>query len=545
MTTESNDKRLDSWKLIARYFGKSERTVRRWEANEGLPVHRHMHSAQGTVFAWESELAEWRRSRAAPSSSLEKADEAQAAGVIVVTPFQYLGGEEANSYLALGFTDEMISDLSRLEGVHVISRTSSYALSGRSLSASEIRKLMKVDYLVEGAVRQSNDRLKVSIQLVDCRQDQSLWSHAVSCGFDEVFDAQASLAQATAQALKQYLNLKDTIDIAVRLKRNRQVWEALARARTEALRWTETSIRNAITLLETSVDEFGADPELVAAVGRYYLFLRETGADMSEQSLNAAQDCLSKLRTSAPKAAETHQLAGWISYQRGETKGAIEALRLAMAERSEDPDTLALLGYCYLLSGLDDLAAPLIRKLLIIDPLTPLNHSLQACFDLFAGRFEKAVERYAYMRDLDPSNKLAHLFHVMALALTGDSVLVQRAVEAVADAPEASPVDRLLHAFASAVGEKEIRPIQHIDDIIRGSTVDMFPRLMAQAHGLAGDQEAAQEWLSIASQCGFKNYPFIAKHDPSFATFQDDPGFKALADHIKQDWSELRRQFID
>src|SRR5215813_11197614 len=68
----SAEDRLDSWKEIAKYLKRSVRTVRRWEADESLPVHRHLHHNSGTVYAFKSELDAWLASRTPPSSSSEE-----------------------------------------------------------------------------------------------------------------------------------------------------------------------------------------------------------------------------------------------------------------------------------------------------------------------------------------------------------------------------------------------------------------------------------------------------------------------------------------
>lgn len=543
MTTKSGDNRLSSWKSIARYFGKSERTVRRWEAEEGLPVRRHMHRAQGSVFAWEHELATWQAARSEASRPEPLPGASCETVSVIVMPFRYLGSDPANAYLAVGFTDELISDLTRLDDLRVISRTSSYALAERALSTAEIRKLLKVDTLIEGSVLQAGDKVKASVQMIDCRKDQSTWSHTVSCDFDGIFDAQAKLVEMIAETMSPAGAEPPRDPPSMRRSRDRNIWEAMVRARIEALRWTPAAIRNAAGLLEASIERFGEDPGLMSALGRCHLFLREIGADMTSRPLKAAGRCLDALRESAPDASATHHLEGWIAYQRGDMSAAMRSLRSAHEADADDCDTLALLSYCYLLSGLDDLAGPLVEKLMSLDPLTPLNHSIAACKDLFAGRFEDATASYAYMCALDPSNKMAHLFHVMALSLARNEAAVLQKVEAVAGPADAAPIDRMLHAFASAVRREAIAPMPGIDALMKRSTVDMFPRLMAEAHGLSGNRGAALEWLSLAVERGFKNHHFIAHIDPSFAGLREDDAFLRLTRKIEQDTEDLRRQF--
>ncbi|RFB04475.1 hypothetical protein DX908_03750 [Parvularcula marina] len=539
----SGDTRLTSWKSIARYFGKSERTVRRWEAEEGLPVQRHMHRSQGSVFAMESDLAAWQKSRSEVSNAQPLRDDRAETTSLIVMPLQFLGTNAAQDFLAVGFTDELISGLSRLDGLRVISRTSSHALSARSLSTAEIRKLVNADILIEGSIRQTGENLKISVQMINCRTDQSSWSQTTTCDLDGIFDAQAELVDAISKTLSHSMSNVTGDPQTVQRSRDRNIWEALVRARIESLRWTPAAIRNAAGLLEASIERYGDDPALVSALGRCHLFLREIGSNMSNQPLDAAEECLTLLRRSVPDEPATHQLAGWIAYQRGDIPAAMHSLRAAYIADADDPDTLALLSYSYLLSGLDDLAHPIVDQLIAIDPLTPLNHSLAACKELFAGRFDAAVESYAYMCNLDPSNKMAHLFHVMAMSISGEKQAVLKKVNEVAASFDTTPIDRLLHAFASGVRSEEIRSAPRIDMAMKATTVDMFPRLMAQAHGLSGNKDAALEWLSLAADRGFRNWTFMTEIDPSLALLREDEEFIRLMTRIKIDQQELRHQF--
>ena len=134
---------LESWKDIAAYLSRGVRTVRRWEREEGLPVHRHVHRKLGSVYASKSEIDAWRRTRGSgadrtPVSAVAPAAAAAAAKSIAVLPFTNLSADAANQDFADGLTDELLRNLSVVDGLEVRSRTSSFAFKGQPRNLRDI-----------------------------------------------------------------------------------------------------------------------------------------------------------------------------------------------------------------------------------------------------------------------------------------------------------------------------------------------------------------------------------------------------------------------
>jgi hypothetical protein len=163
---DGND-RLESWKEIASYLGREVRTVQLWEKNEGLPVHRQQHTRQGSVYAFRSELDAWRSARASspalaeaqpePESQLTPAHRKSPAlwlvaalvlvlaiaalalwknslrsvgdipNSVAVLPFLDLSPQRDSEYFSDGLSEEIIDALSRVPGLRVVARTSSFA----------------------------------------------------------------------------------------------------------------------------------------------------------------------------------------------------------------------------------------------------------------------------------------------------------------------------------------------------------------------------------------------------------------------------------
>src|SRR5690348_15225454 len=115
---QSSRERLDTWKEIAAYLKRGARTVQRWEAEEGLPVHRLRHDTLGSVYAYTSELDAWWAERGA---ELNVAREAAATPVVAVLPFVDMSREQDQGYFCDGIAEEIINALGRLKGLRVVS----------------------------------------------------------------------------------------------------------------------------------------------------------------------------------------------------------------------------------------------------------------------------------------------------------------------------------------------------------------------------------------------------------------------------------------
>src|SRR5208337_1141486 len=159
--------RLDSWKEIAAYLRRQVRTVNLWEKTEGLPVHRHLHSKRGTVYAYKSELDEWFRLRAlsrangVPTSPRSRI-------MVAVLPFENLSGDAAEDYFSDGLTEEMISQLGRVnpDRLGVIARTSSMHYKNSDQGITAIGADLDVEYILEGGVRRWGERVRITAQLI-------------------------------------------------------------------------------------------------------------------------------------------------------------------------------------------------------------------------------------------------------------------------------------------------------------------------------------------------------------------------------------------
>ena len=535
--------RLDSWKEIARYLNRSVRTVRRWERQEGLPVQRHMHRSLASVFAVRSEIDAWRHRRVmtAIADDLATIATPPRSRSIAVLPFLNLSADADNAYFAEGLTEELITTLSKVHTLRVTSRRSSATLRGRIKGARAIARQLGVRYLLEGSVRRTTTRLRISAQLIDATGDVNLWSDTYDGALEDVFTIQERCARSVVMALELRLTAGDAERLAELAIPSLPAYDCYLRARYEGWRWRRESIDHATRLLQQALQIIGENVRLLTALGLAHLQYREAGLDLSERPLVEAERCAAKVFTLDPSSATGFQLRGWIQYSRGRIQSAVRDLKQSLAQEPHSADTLLLLCNCYLISGRVKEARPLLGHLLRVDPLTPITRCMPAFADLMEGKFSLAIRPYQQMLEMDPANPVARLFFIWVLILNRRidqaKAIFAKFPLTTLDTIPARIASFLIRAAAGDHLEAQLALTPQIESVAKAT--DMFPRFLAQGFAWAGMRAPALKWLRTAIDRGFINYPFLARHDPSFKALRGDPKFKELLAVVRDRWERF------
>jgi|SRR5579872_708792 len=237
----AEEDRLDSWKEIAAYLGREVRTAQLWEKSEGLPVHRHHHKRQGSVYAFKSELDGWLGAR--KSSPVEEPPQpvaeafgspsltrrtltlvcgaaivvaaivsfavwrsgraaAEAVSSVVVLPFADFSVQHNLGYFGDGLTEEIIDALSRVPNLRVVARTSAFAFKGVGKDVREVGRELGVDGVIEGSVQEASGQIRITVQLNRVSDGTHLWSRKFDRPITDVFAIQNEISQAIANELR-------------------------------------------------------------------------------------------------------------------------------------------------------------------------------------------------------------------------------------------------------------------------------------------------------------------------------------------------------
>ena len=121
---------------------------------------------------------------------------------IAVLPFQNMSGDAEQEYFCDGLVEDIITTLSKLDGLRVIARNSSFVYKGRSVDVREAARQLGVRYVLEGSVRRSRARIRVTAQLIDAADGSHLWAERYDRAFDDIFAIQDEITLVLATEMQ-------------------------------------------------------------------------------------------------------------------------------------------------------------------------------------------------------------------------------------------------------------------------------------------------------------------------------------------------------
>jgi adenylate cyclase len=368
------------------------------------------------------------------------------AGSIVVLPFTYFGTDPDDGYFADGLTDELITALTRVPGLKVVARTSSFKFKGRVDDIRGIGSMLQVGTVLEGSVRRQNELLRIHTQLVNVADGCHIWAGKYERRLTAIFQLQEEIAAAIVAALKMELpryraassRMVDPEAHSLYLK-GRYWWH----------RWNPEALRKAAGFFQQAIE---CDP---CCAGGYSgladcLFLQ------GFYGYGHPRDVMPRAQAHARKAIEIDPLLGeaycslamienaweWNTHQCGlEFRRCLDLnpnYAMAVAKYAT--------SYLHPVGRLEE-GASWLKRALILDPLSPLVHADFACNLVYQGLFEQFEREAARVLEDDPAVVKLYWFLSKTRAIRGDKA---GAVEAAERGLSYLPEDPMTLGFASA-----------------------------------------------------------------------------------------------
>jgi serine/threonine-protein kinase len=467
-----------------------------------------------------------------PASSAQPAAAAPIRSIVVL-PFANLSTDPENEFLGDGLGEELIHALSRVDGLHVVARTSAFAFRGRHEDVRTIGERLAVDAIFEGSVRRIGTRLRITVRLVETRGGFEMWSERYDRQLEDVFAVQDEIARAIVDALR--------ITILGEKK-------ALVRPRTdsvEAYEWylkgryhwnarTEAGLRRSIDCLTKALELDPSFAHAAAATADSLAMLGIYGSD-------APHDVMPLARRAAERALEMNGSLAEAYTARGTVRAVYDWDR---AGAESDFSCALSLGPHYptahhwyavhLLAPLGriDEARTHLRSAQALDPISPTVLVSLGFLAYLERRYDEATAAYREVMELDPRFGIAHYFLGQTLQAQSRH---DEAAEALATAVSltgrsSETVAALGAAYAASGRLGDARALR--DELSRrASERYVSPALVAQMHLAMGEPAEALSHLERACDIRAVEAIWLAVR-PTYDQLRDEPRFARLVARI-------------
>ncbi|MGD0396596.1 MAG: tetratricopeptide repeat protein [Nitrososphaerales archaeon] len=458
----------------------------------------------------------WSEEKAVPPTRFEKSR-------IAILPFANVSPDPNDRYFADGMTEELISTVSRIKGLSVISRSSAMRYRDTTLSMGQIGEDLRVGAVLEGSVRKSGSRVRISTQLIEVDTDRYIWSQSYDRDLTDIFQVQGEIAQEVAEGLQVHLLSEERQSLGKRATDSPEAYTLYLKGRYY---WGERSKDATTKAIRYFEEAAKADPGFARAysgLADCYAILSDAGWMPPSTAGQLAKENALRALSIDDAVAEAHASLGLVSMNHFWDFAAAEReFRRAMdLNPSYAP---AYHWYAVMLGFLKkyDGAIKMIERAADLDPyFLPVDQSLGVAL-LEAGRSEEALERFRKIATENPSFVAVHYWMAMAYLAQSkhDEALEEGKKEAELD--EWSDDSKLDLAFLQSVVNQHEAAKKILDEVLSKAGSYVSPVSVALVKLGLGHDEEGYEWLERALQEHHTSLLYFASV-PFFERYRSDP----------------------
>jgi len=358
------------------------------------------------------------------------------ANVIAVLPFENVSATPGTDYFSDGLTDELITSLSRVEGIKVIARTTSSALKDSAEDARTVGRKLGVSKLVSGTVRVDGRKLRISVELVDAGDGVELWTDSYNATLEEIFTVQNQIASSIVAAVTPMLQSQAAETIAANgpPAPDKNAYVLFLRGRHMVKRREEAPIRHAIALLEEAIT---LDPTFAAAyveLAHAWALMPFYSSEPQENMFELARSVIANGRARGAPIGETADgVSAFIAFRRWEWLRAEENFRKAMAFDPNDPELYQWYSQFQASLGKTERSLEFALRAKELDALSPVVNDRLAVAYLWADQDDLAQRQFeeAALLGLGPAvNPRAYLVLLLRQGRYREALGLMQAVQA-------------------------------------------------------------------------------------------------------------------
>jgi serine/threonine-protein kinase len=485
------------------------------------------------------------RPKAEPQKSVtsQPSGQAKTASVspksVAVLAFDNLSDDKGSEYFSDGISEELLTVLQKIPGLHVAARTSAFSFKGKNATAQEIGDKLGVAHLVEGSVRKAGDVVRIAARLTQANTGEEQWSENYTRNLKDVFGVQTELAQTIVEQLRAQLTgsaadptTKADIQAEVRAAvkggtQNVEAHEAYLQGRFFLNRHSEKETDQARAAFERAVQ---FDPKFAlawAGLAQTHVwdcnYATEGGQKGFNAHLAAAREAVEKALAIEPDLPEALSARAMIETNFDYNwKAATETLRNALALAPQDPALLIEAGNLAQARGATTQALEFFRRAVALDPVNAQALTFMAAGLSVVGRQEEARTEFERVIELNPSAPNSN-------GGVGLTYLLQGKFEEAAEAAQKDAADyaRLLIVSCARWGQKGVPESDAALAELIAKVSETGAYQIAEVYAYRNDKDKAFEWLERARRQHDAGLPGL-RTDTLLPNLHDDPRWDAF-----------------
>ncbi len=446
---------------------------------------------------------------------------------VAVLPFINMSGDPANEYFSDGLAEELLNVLAKISSLKVAARTSSFHFKGQTGDIADIARRLGVASILEGSVRQSRSRVRITAQLINAADGYHLWSETYDRELDDIFAVQDEIASSVAAALKVKLLSEEDTQLNAGGTSNTRAFQAYLLGSHYRMRGSSDE-----AALQKAVSAFNEAIELDPGYAQAYAGLAVTWDQLATNSfvgfkegIDNATAAASRAIALAPDLADAHMSLGRVLlHYRLDQLGARKAITTAL--RLNPGNAEVQIEYARISSYFGDVEASVAaaRKALELDPVSLFAHHFLGHVLYFGRRYDEAIPIFRDVLNLDPQYPRPRYTLGMCLYMKGEVAAALKEVEN-------EPLSWMRNSGSAIVLHRLGRTAEaqaYLERLVREDDEEYAIYQQGQIHAQWGNRDRALECLKRARDL---NDPGVSQIlvDPLLDPIRDQAGFIQLA----------------
>ena len=448
---------------------------------------------------------------------------------IAVLPFANMSNDPENEYFCDGLAEELLNALAKIDDLKVAARSSSFSFKDKNANVSAIGRALSVNTVLEGSVRKSGDRVRITVQLINAADGYHVWSERYDRQIQDIFDVQDEITLAVVNALKVRLLGEEKEALLKRYTNNAEAYQIYMRGRFFFYKRTPEGFGKAIAYFEQAIE---LDPEYALA----HSGLADCHTFLGFYEIVRPSEAFEKVRSAAYRSVE-------LDDKLAETRTSIALFKMlyewsfhgSLGEFEEairiNPK-YALAHHLYSASlvvlGLNQAAIGAESRATELEPFTAIFGASLGWWHYLGHRFEEAVAQALRTIEIAPNHFFAH----WVLGVTyGQKARYEEAIEELQKAARLTDGNQHINAdlariYAQMGRQHEARKI--LADLIAQSAHHYISAVnLAKVFVGLGDNERALEFLEKACDERAVRLPYFLP-DPCLDELRSDPRFQSI-----------------